>query len=94
MEIGRVAKKLGVSDIFIGGVPVRSRQYSDEKLHELNSALRSLCQQQSFVFIDNTELTVRHLSDGVHLNKEGTSILANNYLDALRVHYGGWLVSS
>jgi hypothetical protein len=94
IEIGTISKKMGASDIFIGGIPVRSRQYSSQKLQELNFVLRSLCQQQSFVFIDNTELAVQHLSDGVHLNKEGTSILANNYLDALRVYYGGWLVPS
>ena len=93
MEIGKRAKQLGASDVFIGGVPVRSRQFSDEKLHELNFILRSLCKQQSFVFIDNTQLTVRHLSDGVHLNREGTSVLANNYLDALRVYFGWPVVS-
>ena len=93
IEIGNVARKMGANDIFIGGVPLRSRQYTNEKLHELNSVIRSICQQQNFVFIDNTELSVQHLSDGVHLNKVGTGILANNYLDALRLYYG-WPVPS
>ena len=91
VEIGIRAKTSGTNDIFIGSVPARSRQYDDEQLNELNYALRTLCRRHEFVFIDNKDITVRHLLDGVHLNKEGTSILANNYLDALRDYYG-WLV--
>ena len=91
VEIGIRAKKLGINDIFIGGVPVRRRQYSHELLHKLNSSLRTLCEQHDFIYIDNSGITERHLFDGVHLNPDGTKILANNYLDAIRVHYGGWL---
>ena len=93
IEIGIVAKKMGAKDIFIGGVPVRSRQYSNQKLNELNFALQSRCQEQNFIFIANTDLTVQHLSDGVHLNNMGTKILANNYLDALREYYD-WPIRS
>ena len=92
IEIGIRAKNSGAKDIFIGSVPTRSRQYTNEQLHELNSALQSLCCKNKFVFIDNSEITLRHLSDGVHMNREGTKILANNYLEAIRVHYGGWYV--
>ena len=88
--MGMRARNSGVQDIFIGGVPVRSRQYSDDQLYELNVALESLCQRHNFIYIDNSEITLRHLSDGVHLNTAGTKILANNYLEAIRVHYGGW----
>ena len=89
VEIGIRAKNMGIRDIFIGGVPIRRRQYSKEQLHELNSALRLLCLKNNFVFIDKNEITEYHLSDGVHPNHEGTKILANNYLDSMREYYGG-----
>ena len=92
IAIGLTAQKFGVRDIFIGSVPVRRRQFRNEQLHKLNAAIQSLCQQHRFIYIDNNEITVNHLFDGVHLNTEGTKILANNYLDAIHVHYGGWLL--
>ena len=94
IEIGIRAKSAGTNDIFIGGVPVRSLQYDNEQLSQLNFAIRSLCRRHEFVFIDNKDITMGHLSDGVHLNIKGTRILANNYLDALRNYYGGWLVDN
>ena len=52
----------------------------------LNSELKELCRRNGFVYIDNANIThTDHLdSDGVHLNRNGDSILANNYLDCLR----------
>ena len=91
IAIGLRAQKSGVRDIFVGSVPVRRRQFRNELLNKLNTAIQSLCHQHKFIYIDNNEISVNHLFDGVHLNTEGTKILANNYLDAIRMHYGGWL---
>ena len=85
IEIAIKAKQSGVRDVLIGSVPVRSRQFSMKRWHELNNALFSLCQDNNFVYIDNGKIKVDHLHDGVHLTNEGTVILADNYLEALRL---------
>ena len=88
IEIANKAKTSGVKDIFVGGVTVRSKQFTKERLQVLNTALQSLCKFHNFIFIDNSDIKVHHLYDGVHLNNEGISILADNYLKALRLKYG------
>ena len=90
IEIGIKARNLGITEIFIGGVPIRRDQYRNEDLYELNHAISTLCPQHGFVFIDNRDIGVGHLYDGVYLNTAGTSILASNYLEALRVKYRGY----
>ena len=94
VEIGIRAKNMGTRDIFIGGVPVRRDQYRNEDLYELNHAISILCRQHGFVFIDNSEIGVGHLYDGVHLNTAGTTILASNYLEALRAKYWGYYTNT
>ena len=84
MEIATKASNWAVKHVFVGVVTVREKQFTKERLNELNRVLESLCKARGFVFINNNEITVDHLSDGVHLTKDGTRILANNYLDALR----------
>ena len=88
IEIATKAKDSGVQDIFIGGIPIRSRQFTKKRWHELNNALQSLCNIHNFVYIDNSDIKLDHLYDGVHLKDEGTVILADNYLKALRLKYG------
>ena len=88
IEIANKAKTSGVKDIFIGGVTVRSKQFTQERLHVLNNALRSLCKFHNFTFIDNSDIEIHHLYDGVHLKDDGVTILADNYLNALRLKYG------
>ncbi len=84
MEMGIQSKNAGAADVFIGGVTIRGRANLKPSWHELNKQLKSLCIQHNFNFIDNSDITPEHLYDGVHLNKDGTRMLADNYLDALR----------
>ena len=90
MEIAIKARNSGVQDVFIGGVPIRRDQFDNEDLHELNHAISTMCRQHGFFFVDNSKIGVGHLYDGVHLNTAGTTILACNYLEALRVKYRGY----
>ena len=91
VEIALKAKNNGVKDIFVAGVPVRRNQFSNDDLYKLNQAISTLCHQHNFVFIDNAKIEVSHLYDGVHLNDAGITILADNYLGALRVKYRGYI---
>ena len=95
IEVAIRAKTAGVRDIFVGGITVRNRQFVYEQLQNLNNILKSLCEQNNFVFIDNSAITTRHLYfDGVHLNNDGTRILADNYLQALQAKYRCWTLPS
>ena len=84
MEAAQKARVAGVEHVFIGGVTIRSQAYAKTRGEDLNIALQEMCEANDFVFIDNTEIIKKHLYDGVHINKEGSAILANNYLKALR----------
>ena len=89
MEIGIKARNSGAENVFIGSVPIRREQFNTEDLYELNHAIWTLCCQHGFVFVDNSKIGLSHLYDGVHLNNAGTTILASNYLEALRAKYRG-----
>ena len=53
--------------------------------HLLNKLLRDLCVANNFCFLDNKNIFLAyHLAyDNVHLNFEGTNLLANNLLGCL-----------
>ena len=89
MQIALNASKSSVQHVFVGGVTFRDKQFSQSHLYELNHTLESMCRLHGFTFINNDDITTEHLFDGVHLNKEGTRILADNYLEALRNEFNG-----
>ena len=91
MEMATAGKNNGANDVFVGGVPVRAQESLKKRVFELNEKLRSLCDRHNFVFIDNSKITKDNLYDGVHLTKEGTRILASNYIEALRDRFNGWM---
>ena len=63
----------------------REYEYAEERCKILNKELEELCRHNGFIFIDNTNIRpTKHLSDRVHLNDRGTTILADNYLKSLR----------
>ena len=82
--INTVCKKKGASRICISGVPIRKPKFLQERAKDINETLMNLCQVNNFVYINNSDIDLECLHhDGVHLNREGTKILANNYLDCL-----------
>ena len=87
VDIGLLCRSKDVGTIFVGGVTTRRNESAKEKIDELNYCLKGLCKLNNFIFIDNSNITHDNLYDGVHLNKDGVSILANNYLDTLNVTF-------
>ena len=80
-ETGLICRERGADTVFIAGVTVRKWEYTWERCRLLNGKLKEMCRRNNFVFIDNSNINyVDHLSDKVHLNSEGSKILANNYL--------------
>jgi hypothetical protein len=82
-DIGLLCRSKDVEKIFVGGVTTRRNEDSRGKIEELNSCLKGLCELNNFIFIDNNNIRIEHLYDGVHLKKDGVTLLANNYLSVL-----------
>ena len=89
IEAGLKCRKLGALHILIGGVTIRRTNFLKKRCEELNDVLKNLCLLYNFTFINNNDIKDRHLhTDGVHLNDDGSKVLADNYLKALcEVHH-------
>ena len=73
-----------VDSVYIGGITLRRKMYTWERCREVNRMLKERCDRYGFVFVDNSNISLNHLhQDGVHLNLEGTGIMANNFLQCL-----------
>ena len=84
IEAGLTCRKLGATNVLIGGVTIRRTTFLQERCKELNGILKNLCLISNFKFINNSDIKEEHLhSDGVHLNDDGSKVLADNYLRAL-----------
>ena len=81
IETGETCKRYGVTDISIGGVTPRSRL--QRQVYALNDAIKAKCERYGFNYINNDNIFISHLYDGVHLNKHGSELLKCNYLNAL-----------
>ena len=85
IETGQICKDRGAKTVYIAGVTDRKYDYARERCEALNRELQELCELNNFHFIDNSNIVpMEHLSDRVHLNDDGTTLLADNYLKALR----------
>ena len=56
-----------------------------KKVSDINSRIKNHCQQKHLDFIDNRNILEEHLGNRkLHLNKRGSSVLANNFIKYLR----------
>ncbi len=83
LEAGRACKQFSAQHVLIGGVTTRKGEFEKKRVAEINKALEGQCKLNNFTFINNSAIGEEHLYDGVHLNKDGSKILADNYLQAL-----------
>lgn len=86
IETALICKKFEVQNILISGVTTRRAHFLQQRCNELNNILKGLCKSHNLIYIDNSAIKVEHLYDGVHLNDDGTKILADNYLNHLKLH--------
>ena len=90
IETANLCESHGAEQILISGIITRHKgnYYMERRRTELNEILRNICYDRGYIFIDNENITHDHLSqDGVHLNHEGSDILANNILHSLNNLY-------
>lgn len=66
--------------LFVSGIVPRGDNWNN-KVSEINKHLQSACSSRNMPFIDNSNIyTEYHLNRSrLHLNPEGTHILAKNY---------------
>ena len=57
------------------------------KVPDVNKVLKECCQQKNWGFVDHSNISrTSHLNrSGLHLNKKGTTRLAQNFINHLRV---------
>ena len=81
ISLGEFSQQHGVKNVLIAGVPIRRKQFIQERCTQLNNILMEFCKSRGYTFIDNGNIDLTHVqSDGTHLNYEGSDLLANNYL--------------
>ena len=85
--INRIAKKLSPRTKFVISSCVVRKDTPDgpQKVADLNTRLKNMCENMNFDFIDNENITENHLSKGkLHLNNHGNSRLAQNFIKYIR----------
>ena len=77
-----ICKNYGVNEVYVSGLLFRENQ--QQKVSEVNDFLRHRQVVNGFIYINNEKISKVNLwNDKIHLNKSGTIILANNFIDAL-----------
>ena len=73
----------GVSKVFVSKI-VRNKRIPESLLEEVNEKISFMCKNNSFIFVDNSNISNIHLfDDGLHLVELGRCILANNVIDRI-----------
>lgn len=84
IDIANLCRQHGVNDIFISSVVCRKSNFLNEKIKKVNFLLRLLCNENDFIYIDNSNINELDLwEDGLHLLECGKVKLANNYINSL-----------
>ena len=84
INTGLTCKENGVKKVFISSLLCRSDKEEMDKVNEINDLLKQRCVIENFGFISNETIRENHLwKDGIHLIDQGTTILANNFINVL-----------
>ena len=77
----RISKSRSVA---ISNITVRNDRYR-KKVAQVNRHLRTLCTERNFELISHENIiTEKHLNGSkLHLNKRGTTILSNTFMEAI-----------
>ena len=76
------------NDVMVSGLIVRSDDNNlNQKLLEVNKVLVEECKRYDLCFINHSNINAtQHLNGGgLHLNYQGTSLLASNFIDHIKL---------
>ena len=80
LEISHKCKENSVEEIIISPLVV-TENIDLNLLARVNASLCNMCRENSFCFIDNSNISVGNLfKDKLHLLDSGNTILANNFI--------------
>ena len=73
-------------EIVVSGIITRSDDVSaSSKVREANELVKTMCNQNDWNFIPNTNIKSKHLNArGLHLNRSGSLLLQNNFKLAIK----------
>ena len=84
IDTAKICENYGASQILISGIITRKQAgYMEKRRMDLNKILQDMCYDLGYIYIDNDNIKHEHLYDGVHLNRDGSFILACNLLHSL-----------
>ena len=73
----------GVSRVFVSAI-VRNKRIPESLLEEVTQKISFMCKNDTFIFVDNSNISNIHLFDnGLHLVESGRCTLANNVIDRI-----------
>ena len=80
-EIVQTCNQCGINNIFVSGLTCRPE--FETEINQINRLLEENAETGNYIFINNTNIHEHHLwsKDKLHLSKNGTIILANNFLE-------------
>ena len=81
-----ICKETGVNHVFISGILPKHNLKLTKFVRKVNDILKDFCISNSdnINFILNDSITIEFVSDdGVHLIKDGTHILASNFVNCI-----------
>ncbi|XP_006814454.1 uncharacterized protein LOC102810377 [Saccoglossus kowalevskii] len=80
-----VSTKFPEATIYVSSIlPRRNKVNFNIIANNINARLQSMCDGNTkLVFIHNRNISIRHLSDEVHLNDRGTALLVRNIKDVI-----------
>ena len=88
LQIGLKCRYYSVESITISSVLVKNDNNLNKLMWGVNISLKHLCKVYGFDFIFNDRIGKDLLwQDGLHLTDEGTSFLANNFLNFLNSYH-------
>ena len=80
-QIAREAKDLGVQQVCVMGIVLRRDKRYSQLITRVNLALRHVCSDEAFRYIDNSFIGVADLQrDGLHVSYQGKQKLMHNIL--------------
>ena len=88
IDSAMLCKNYGVKDVCVSSVLMRKErntnfENTERRRKELNEILRSLCEINKFIFLDNDvgegKIVLEHTYDGVHLTDPGSDLLSRKF---------------
>lgn len=89
MDLGReIQNESPDTKVTISSIIERSDDSLNAKIKEVNKIVAKFAKQNHWTFLSNSNINKEHLnSSGLHLNPEGTKILASNFISHIKKIY-------